>query len=126
MSSLHLREATVADVDAISRLLVQLYACELPGMLHGDLEAQVELGRGMLSSAPPGRRYLLVSDGRIVGMGSLATAQEPRPETPARVLLRAPLALGPVNGVRSAVGAARGLLTMADPPANDEGQIHSG
>jgi ribosomal protein S18 acetylase RimI-like enzyme len=33
--------------------------------------------------------------------------------------------MGTVNGVWTIVGAARGLLTIADPPEHDEGQIHS-
>jgi ribosomal protein S18 acetylase RimI-like enzyme len=33
--------------------------------------------------------------------------------------------MGPLNGIRSILGAARGLLTIADPPEHDEGQIHS-
>jgi ribosomal protein S18 acetylase RimI-like enzyme len=33
--------------------------------------------------------------------------------------------MGPRNGIWSILGAARGLLTIADPPLPDEGQIHS-
>jgi ribosomal protein S18 acetylase RimI-like enzyme len=107
--SAHLRWATTGDIGALSRLLVQLYAHELPGMLRGEVEAQVELARRLLQSAPLGRRYVLERAGEVVGMGCLATHDQPRPETPARVLLQ----------------AARGLLTIADPPERDEGQIHS-
>jgi ribosomal protein S18 acetylase RimI-like enzyme len=125
MADVHLREATSGDIGALSRLLVQLYAHELPGMLRGKVEAQVELARRLLRSAPLGRRYVLEHAGEVVGMGSLATRDEPRPETPARVLLQAPVVMGPRNGVWSILGAARGLLTIADPPQPDEGQIHS-
>jgi ribosomal protein S18 acetylase RimI-like enzyme len=125
MADVHLREATSGDIGALSRLLVQLYAHELPGMLRGKVEAQVELARRLLRSAPLGRRYVLERAGEVVGMGSLATRDEPRPETPARVLLQAPVVMGPRNGVWSILGAARGLLTIADPPQPDEGQIHS-
>jgi ribosomal protein S18 acetylase RimI-like enzyme len=125
MAVSHLREATTGDIGALSRLLVQLYAHELPGMLRGKLEAQVELARRLLHSAPLGRRYVLERAGEVVGMGSLATHDEPRPEIPPRVLLQAPVLMGPRNGLWSIVGAARGLLTIADPPAPDEGQIHS-
>jgi ribosomal protein S18 acetylase RimI-like enzyme len=121
----HLREATTGDIGALSRLLVQLYAHELPGMLRGKVEAQVELARRLLHSAPLGRRYVLERAGEVVGMGSLATRDAPRPETPPRVLLQAPVVMGPANGLRSMLGAARGLLTIADPPEHDEGQIHS-
>ena len=121
----HLRRATAGDIGALSRLLVQLYAHELPGMLRGEVEAQVELARRLLDSAPLGRRYVLERAGEVVGMGSLATHDEPRPEIPPRVLLRAPVVMGPLNGIRSILGAARGLLTIADPPEHDEGQIHS-
>jgi ribosomal protein S18 acetylase RimI-like enzyme len=120
-----LRRASTGDFGALSRLLVQLYAHELPGMLRGKVEAQVELARRLLRSAPLGRRYVLERAGEIVGMGSLATHDDPRPETPARVLLQAPVVMGPLNGVWSILGAARGLLTIADPPEHDEGQIHS-
>jgi ribosomal protein S18 acetylase RimI-like enzyme len=121
----HLRRATTGDIGALSRLLVQLYAHELPGMLRGNVEAQVELARRLLHSAPLGRRYVLERAGEVVGMGCLATHDEPRPEIPPRVLLQAPVVMGPRNGVWSIVGAARGLLTIADPPEHDEGQIHS-
>ena len=125
MTDVHLRGATTGDIGALSRLLVQLYAHELPGMLRGKVEAQVELARRLLHSAPLGRRYVLERAGEVVGMGSLATHDEPRPETPPRVLLQAPAVMGPVNGIWSILGAARGLLTIADPPEHDEGQIHS-
>ena len=121
----HLRRATTGDIAALSRLLVQLYAHELPGMLRGEVEAQVELARRLLHSAPLGRRYVLERAGEVVGMGCLATHDEPRPEIPARALLQAPVVMGPLNGVWSFLGAARGLLTIADPPERDEGQIHS-
>jgi ribosomal protein S18 acetylase RimI-like enzyme len=121
----HLRRATTDDIGALSRLLVQLYAHELPGMLRGRLEAQVELARRLLHSAPLGRRYVLERAGEVVGMGCLATHDEPRPETPPRVLLQAPVVMGPTNGVWSILGAARGLLTIAGPPEHEEGQIHS-
>jgi ribosomal protein S18 acetylase RimI-like enzyme len=120
-----LRRATTADIGALSRLLVQLYAHELPGMLRGKVEGQVELARRLLRSAPLGRRYVLERAGEVVGMGCLATHDEPRPEVPARVLLQAPVVMGPLNGIWSFVGAARGVLTIADPPEPDEGQIHS-
>jgi ribosomal protein S18 acetylase RimI-like enzyme len=122
---INLRRATTDDVGALSRLLVQLYAHELPGMLRGKVEAQVELARRLLQSAPLGRRYVLERAGEVVGMGSLATHDEPRPEIPPRVLLQAPVVMGPLNGIWSILGAARGLLTIADPPERSEGQIHS-
>jgi ribosomal protein S18 acetylase RimI-like enzyme len=125
VARLRFRRAVVGDIDALSRLLIQLYAHELPGMLHGREAAQVELGRRILRAAPLGRRYVLERDGEIVGMGSLATDEEPRPDVPAIALLPAPLLLGPLNGGRSLVGAARGLLTALGLPGRDEGQIHS-
>jgi ribosomal protein S18 acetylase RimI-like enzyme len=121
----HLRRATTGDLGALSGLLVQLYAHELPGMLRGEVEAQVELATRLLRSAPLGRRYVLERGGEVVGMGSLGTHDEPRPEIPPRVLLHAPVVMGPRNGIWSMLGAARGLLTIADPPEHDEGQIHS-
>jgi ribosomal protein S18 acetylase RimI-like enzyme len=120
-----LRRATTDDIGALSRLLVQLYAHELPGMLTGKVEAQVELASRLLRSAPLGRRYVLERGDEVVGMGCLATHDEPRPETPPQVLLQAPVVMGPLNGIRSIVGAARGLLTIADPPEHEQGQIHS-
>jgi ribosomal protein S18 acetylase RimI-like enzyme len=122
---INLRSATTDDIGALSRLLVQLYAHELPGMLRGKVEAQIELARRLLQSAPLGRRYVLERAGEVVGMGSLATNDEPRPEIPPRVLLQAPVVMGPLNGIWSILGAARGLLTIADPPERSEGQIHS-
>jgi hypothetical protein len=32
--------------------------------------------------------------------------------------------MGPVDDLRTILGAARGVLTIADPPEHDEGQIH--
>jgi ribosomal protein S18 acetylase RimI-like enzyme len=120
-----IRRATTGDLGALGRLLVQLYAHELPGMLRGRLEARVELARRLLQSAPLGQRYVLERAGVVVGMGCLATRDEPRPEIPPRALLQAPVVLGPLNGLWSILGAARGLLTIAEPPERDEGQIHS-
>jgi ribosomal protein S18 acetylase RimI-like enzyme len=119
------REATRDDIGALSRLLVELYAHELPGMLRGRIDGQVELARRLLHSAPLGRRYVLERAGEVVAMGGLATHDAPRPDTPPRVLLQAPLVVGPLDGIRSVLGAARGVLTIADPPEHDEGQIHS-
>jgi ribosomal protein S18 acetylase RimI-like enzyme len=120
-----LRRATPGDIGALSRLLVQLYAHELPGMLRGKVEVQVELAGRLLRSAPLGRRYVLERAGEVVAMGCLATHDRPRPEIPARVLLQAPVVMGPLNGAWSLLGAARGLLTIAAPPEHDEGQLHS-
>jgi hypothetical protein len=75
-------------------LLVQLYAHELPGMLRGRFEAQVELARRLLQSAPLGRRYVLERAGAVVGMGCLATYDEPRPEIPLRHLEEDAIGLG--------------------------------
>jgi ribosomal protein S18 acetylase RimI-like enzyme len=125
MADVQLREATARDIGALSRLLVELYAHELPGMLRGRREGQVELASRLLRSTSLGRRYVLDRDGEVVGMGSLATKEEPRPDIPPRVLLHAPFVMGPRNGIWSIVGAARGLLTIAAPPDRDEGQIHS-
>lgn len=125
LSGVHLREARRGDVEALSGLLVQLYAHELPDMLKGSVQAQVQLARAILSAAPLGSRYVLERDGEILGTGSLATQEQPRPKTAVRTLLRAPLVVGPVAGVRTIVGGARGLLTIADPPERDEGQVHS-
>jgi hypothetical protein len=111
-----LRRATTSDIGALSWLLVQLYAHELPGMLRGNIEAQAELARRLLLSTPLGRHYILERAGEVVGMGCLATHDEPRPEIPPTVLLGAPVVMGPLNGVLSILGAARGLLTIADPP----------
>jgi ribosomal protein S18 acetylase RimI-like enzyme len=125
MTRLIIREATTRDIGAISRLLVQLYAHELPRMLQGERDAHVELGRVVLTSGPQGVRYVLEADGEIRGMGSLATSEEPKPQTPVRALLRAATTLGARNGARSLVGISRGLLTAAPPPAPDEAQLHS-
>jgi ribosomal protein S18 acetylase RimI-like enzyme len=125
MADAHVREARTGDIGALSRLLVQLYAHELSRMLRGRVEAQVELARRLLESAPLGRRYVVECAGEVVAMGGLATHDEPRPETPPRVLLQAPVVMGPLNGIWSILGAARGVLTIADPPGHDEGQIHS-
>ena len=81
MTRLIIRQATTDDIGAISRLLVQLYAHELPGMLQGDPDAHVELGRVVLTSGSQGVRYVLEADGEIRGMGSLATFEEPKPQT---------------------------------------------
>jgi hypothetical protein len=93
-------------------------------MLAGATESQVRLATTLLESAPLGRRYVLDVAGHIVGMGSLATRTEPRPAIRARAVLGAPRVMGAVHGLRSIVGAARGLLTIADPPDEDEAQIH--
>jgi hypothetical protein len=49
--------ATPQDVDALSELLVELYAHELPDMLHGPHRARAALTRRLLVAAPLGRRW---------------------------------------------------------------------
>jgi hypothetical protein len=56
VGDVRLRRAETGDIGDLSRLLVQLYAHELPGMLRGRVEAQVELARRLLHAAPLGRR----------------------------------------------------------------------
>ncbi|HEX6027196.1 MAG TPA: hypothetical protein VFZ00_34670, partial [Solirubrobacter sp.] len=84
-------------------------------MLTGPINGQIELAERLLRSAPLGRRYVLQRDGAVVGMGALATRDEPRPDVPARVLLGAPAVMGPLHGLRSLFGAVRGVLTIAPP-----------
>jgi ribosomal protein S18 acetylase RimI-like enzyme len=119
------RAAAAADLDALSRLLVQLYAFELPGMLRGDVGVQRQLARRLLSSTPLGHRYVLVRHGAIVGMGSFATQDAPRPSTPPGVMLAFPSVMGVRGALASYAGVLRGLLTVAAPPTADEAQIHS-
>lgn len=119
------RLASASDMATLSRLLVQLYACEVPGMLRGDRDMQTELARRLLSSAPLGRRYVVVHDAEVVAMGSLATRDEPRPATPPGVLLAFPSILGVRDALGSYAGVLRAMLTVAAPPAVAEAQIHS-
>jgi ribosomal protein S18 acetylase RimI-like enzyme len=120
-----IRDARAEDVPDLARLLVQLYADELPGMLRGDPDGQAALARRVLEAVPLGVRYVIDRDGRTVGMGSLATVEEPRPPIPPRVLLSAPRDVGLADGVMTILGGARGLFSIAALPAPDEGQIHS-
>jgi len=118
------REATSADVDASSELLVELYAHELPDMLHGSHHAQAALTRRLLVAAPLGLRWVL-DDGSVIATGGIATAEEPRPRTPASAVLSAPLHMDPVRAALTVAGAVRGVLTIAGPPAGDEVLLHS-
>lgn len=119
------REASATDVEALSRLLVALYAHEAPGMLAGSFDAQAALTRRLLTEAPPGRRLIAEADGVVVGTGSLATMEAPRPSVPPSVVLSAPAVVGPLDGLRTIVGALRGLATMTEPPAAEEALVHS-
>jgi len=93
--------------------------------VRGPARGQVELARRMVASTPVGSRLVVERDGQVVAMGSLATAEQPRPSTPASVVLGAPAVLGPVHGLRTVLGAARGLLSVAGPPTAAEAQLHS-
>jgi ribosomal protein S18 acetylase RimI-like enzyme len=124
-SELRVRPAASSDVDALSRLLVQLYAFELPGMLRGDAAAQTEIARRLITATPLGGRSVVVRDGEVVATGSLATRDEPRPSTPPGALLALPSVMGARDALKSFVGVLRGVLTIAAPPAADEAQIHS-
>jgi ribosomal protein S18 acetylase RimI-like enzyme len=108
----------------LSRLLVQLYAFELPGMLRGDVAGQTEIARRLITATPLGGRWV-VRDGAVVATGSLATRDEPRPSTPPGALLALPSVMGARDALKSFVGVLRGMLTIAAPPAADEAQIHS-
>lgn len=125
MSDVRVRDAMDRDLDALSHLLVQLYAHELPGMFKGDIHTQAQLARAVLTATGLNGGYVLERNGDIVAMGNLATHEQPRPKPPARTVLRAPRIAGPLNGTRTMFAAARGLLTIADPPQRNEGQIHS-
>jgi GNAT superfamily N-acetyltransferase len=119
------RDATPQDVDALSGLLVELYAHELPDMLHGSRRAQAALTRRLLVAAPLGRRYVLEDDGEVIATGGIATTEEPRPQTPASAILSAPLHMDPARAALTIAGAVRGVLTIAGPPAGDEVLLHS-
>jgi ribosomal protein S18 acetylase RimI-like enzyme len=119
------REAGASDVEALSRLLVSLYAHEAPGMLAGSLDAQAALTCRLLTSAPLGWRLVAEADGKVVATGSLATTEAPRPAVPASAVLSAPALLGPVDGVRTMVGALRGLATLTVAPDPEEALVHS-
>jgi GNAT superfamily N-acetyltransferase len=119
------RKATSQDVDALSELLVQLYAHELPDMLHGPHRAQAALTRRLLTAAPLGLRYVFEEDGRVIATGGIATTEEPRPQTPASAILTTPLHMDPVRAALTIAGAVRGVLTIAGPPAGDEVLLHS-
>jgi GNAT superfamily N-acetyltransferase len=119
------RDATSQDVDALSELLVELYAHELPDMLHGTHRAQAALTRRLLVAAPLGRRYVFEEDGAVIATGGIATIEEPRPQTPASAILTAPLHMDPVRAALTMAGAVRGVLTICGPPADDEVLLHS-
>lgn len=114
-----------SDVGPLSRLLVSLYAHEAPGMLAGPFDAQATLTRRLLTSAPLGWRIVALADGDVVATGSLATVEEPRPAVPSSAVLAAPALLGPLNGMRTMVGALRGLATLTVPPQPEEALLHS-
>jgi ribosomal protein S18 acetylase RimI-like enzyme len=122
---LRVRPASGSDIDALSRLLVQLYAFELPGMLRGDAAAQIEIARRLITATPLRGRSVVVRDGAVAATGSLATRDEPRPSTPPGALLALPSVMGARDAFKSVVGVLRGVLTIAAPPAADEAQIHS-
>jgi ribosomal protein S18 acetylase RimI-like enzyme len=122
---LDVRPASSSDIDALSRLLVQLYAFELPGMLRGDAAAQTEIARRLITATPLGGRSVVVRDGAVVATGSLATRDAPRPSTPPGALLALPSVMGKRDALKSFIGVLRGVLTIAAPPAADEAQIHS-
>jgi ribosomal protein S18 acetylase RimI-like enzyme len=122
---LRVRQAASSDIDALSRLLVQLYAFELPGMLRGDAAAQTEIARRLITATPLRGRSVVVRDGAVVATGSFATRDAPRPSTPPGALLALPSVMGARDALKSFVGVLRGMLTIAAPPAADEAQIHS-
>ncbi|WP_299450019.1 GNAT family N-acetyltransferase [uncultured Serinicoccus sp.] len=119
------RPATGADLAALSALFLQLYDAELPGMLGGEEPARVEAVRRLLGAAPPTGRYVLEHGGEVVGSGSLATQEAPRPATPPSRLLALPSVLGVPAALASYPGVLRAVLTVAPPPRTEEAQIHS-
>lgn len=119
------RAAAREGVDTLSNLLVELYAPELPGMLHGPHRARTALARRLLTAAPPGLRYLLEDDTGAIAMGGIATTDDPRPETPPSAILTAPSHMDPVRALLTMAGAVRGVLTISGPPGPDEVLIHS-
>jgi ribosomal protein S18 acetylase RimI-like enzyme len=123
--AIHFREARATDVQALSRLLVSLYEHEAPGMLAGSFDARAAVTGRLLASEPPGRRLIAEAEGIVVGTGSIATMEAPRPPVPPSVVLSAPAVVGPLNGLCTIVGALRGLATITAPPAAEEALLHS-
>ncbi|MEV0719413.1 GNAT family N-acetyltransferase [Asanoa sp. NPDC050611] len=119
------RSAARSDIPVLSRLLTQLYAFELPGLLRGDPAAQAEFVRRLVLWGPLDGRFVLVRGDEVVATGAVATIDAPRPPTASGALLSLPSLMGAANAVKSLVGVARGLLIVASPPAADEAQIHS-
>ncbi|GAA1874687.1 GNAT family N-acetyltransferase [Asanoa iriomotensis] len=122
---MRVRAAERSDVEVLSRLLTQLYALELPGLLRGTPEARAEFVRRLVLGGPLDGRFVLVRDDEVVATGGISTLDSARSTASLRALLALPALMGAGDAVKSLAGVLRGLLIAPGPPGRDEAQIHS-
>lgn len=125
-----IRPATQTDVPAISRLLVQLYAVELPGALKGPVDKQAEMfhftfeANGEIALR---HRYVVCdSNGSVVGTGMIQFPNEPEFErAPDGTISRALHILGFFNTLQLFITVARSLVGVQKNRNPESATIHS-
>lgn len=124
------RPAEQKDVEAISRLLVQLYAAELPGALKGPVEKQEQLFRFTFkvnSENALKHRYVLCDENEaVVGTGMIQFADEAAFErAPDGLIAEARRVLGVANTLQLLLTVARSMVGVRKENDKDSAVIHS-
>jgi len=125
-----IRPATQTDIPVISRLLVQLYAVELPGALKGPVDKQAEMfhftfeANGEIALR---HRYVVCdSNNTVVGTGMIQFPNEPEFErAPDGTISKALGILGFFNTLQLFITVARSLVGVQKNRNPESATIHS-
>ena len=129
-NSFSIRPATQADISALSRLVIQLYAAELPGALTGPIDGQEALFRFTLEANGESalkNRYVLCGKNRdILGTGMIQFSDEPTFErAPDGTVSRAFRLLGMPATLKLFATVARSLIGVQKHGDTNSALIHS-
>lgn len=127
---LTVRPASRADFPAIARLLVQLYAVELPGALHGSLTAQQELLQFTLTAKQDqgvqGRYVACDATGKVLATASIDyPGATPYERAPDGTISQAVNLIGYAATARLLMVVARSLVPVPRPHTSDMVWLHS-
>lgn len=128
--SFSIRPAVQADASALSRLVTQLYAAELPGALTGPIEGQEALFRFTLEAngenALKNRHVMGDENGNILATGMIQFSDEPTFErAPNGTVSNAFRLLGTPAALKLFLTVARSLIGVQQHKDMESALIHS-
>ena len=129
-NSFSIRPAVQADTLALSRLVIQLYAAELPGALTGPIDGQEALFRFTLEAngenALKNRYVMCDENGNILATGMIQFSDEPTFErAPDGTVSNAFRLLGTPAALKLFLTVARSLIGVQKHEDMESALIHS-